>query len=156
MTPEAQALRLWAQKAPGLMQAFYQTPTAKVPTIALLSMNITHRLQHLGPALQHFEAKRYLQLRRRSDIKRQSAYNRICKNISRGESDTVEGYADANVSNSSRDIPSTPTVSLKRYLAYHYIVLAVDELCTRKVWCACHRVMKGMPVPILGKLIALC
>ena len=81
-------------------------------------------------------------------------HSAICRAISAGSADTIVAYGDASFSSSSgRGNPSTPTVSLRRTLGYHYKVFDTDEFRTSRLCCACNTPMGGMPLPVTGDFL---
>ena len=144
---------LWLNRDFNLKATLEATPSAKVATVADFSRHVEYRMQYEAAAVDHFGDRRHRQLRWRSFIKRQQAYSHICNAISAGSANTVVAYGDASFSSScGKGNPSTPTVSLRRKLAYHCNVFDIDEFRTSKLCCACKSAMDGMPLPVTGDL----
>ncbi|KAI3660701.1 hypothetical protein MP638_001141, partial [Amoeboaphelidium occidentale] len=71
--------------------------------------------------------KAWRQLRRKTDIRRQKAYDVLCKRIAGEKLDSIVAYGSAKFSASSRGSPPIPTTHL-------YKKLLEKKVCVRLVW----------------------
>ncbi|KAI3661405.1 hypothetical protein MP638_003878 [Amoeboaphelidium occidentale] len=102
--------------------------------------------QYLGVVLEnhshlfHFYGSlKWRQLRRKTDIRRQKAYDVLCKRIAGEKLDSIVAYGSAKFSASSRGSPPIPTTRLyKKLLQRNVCVRLVWEHRTSVVCSVCH------------------
>lgn len=91
-------------------------PSSKVCSVSEYSDYLEIVLQSRSTLMNLYGSLKWRQLRRKADIKRQKAYEVICKRIAGKKLDAVVAYGSAKFSASSKGNPPLPTTSLYKKL----------------------------------------
>ncbi|KAI3661409.1 hypothetical protein MP638_003882 [Amoeboaphelidium occidentale] len=118
---------LWISKRDDIQTLNSGMPSAKVCTVQKFSQYLGVVLENHSRLFHFYGSLKWRQLRRKTDIRRQKAYDVLCKRIAGEKLDSIVAYGSAKFSASSRGSPPIPTTRL-------YKKLLQRKVCVRLVW----------------------
>jgi hypothetical protein len=107
---------LWISKRDDIQNVYYGMPSAKVCTVQKFSEYLGVALENHSRLFDFYGSLKWRQLRRKTDIRRQKAYDVLCKRIAGEKLDFIVAYGSAKFSASSRGSPPIPTTHLYKKL----------------------------------------
>lgn len=119
------------------------TLSPKVATTAAFTLYLDAFLENYKELVSCYGSLKWRQLRRKTDIKRQKAYNVMCKRIAGVNMNAIVAYGAGGFSSTSPGHASAPIKGLyKALLLRGFKVLLVDEHRTSKV---CSKCLNDLP-----------